>query len=79
MDTICAIATPSGRGGVGVVRVSGPNARHIAIKLTGKEPGKRIAHYSRFLDDLGRQIDEGISIYFAQPNSFTGEEVAEFQ
>ena len=79
MDTICAIATPAGRGGIGIVRVSGPNSLYIIRKLTGVEPMKRVAHHSKFSDAHGKQIDEGITIFFAQPNSFTGEDIAEFQ
>lgn len=78
-DTIAAIATAPGRGGVGVVRVSGAGLGAFAFKLCGREPKPRTAHFTRFLDADERVIDEGILLYFAAPASFTGEDVLELQ
>jgi tRNA modification GTPase len=78
-DTIAALATPPGMGGVGIIRVSGPQAEKIATAVTGSLPAPRIARYSRFLDAQGDPIDEGITLYFPAPRSFTGEDVLEFQ
>ena len=78
-DTICAIATPPGRGGVGIIRVSGPLSRQIAQKILHFSPRPRHAHFADFLDDSSKLIDQGIALYFPAPHSFTGEEVVEFQ
>ena len=79
-DTIVAIATAPGRGGVGVVRLSGPDALPIAKTICGgRELTPRMAHFARFRDATGEVIDEGLVIYFPAPNSFTGEEVVELQ
>ena len=78
-DTIAAVATAPGRGGVGVVRVSGAGLGAFAFKLCGREPKPRTAHFTRFLDADERVIDEGILLYFAGPASFTGEDVLELQ
>jgi tRNA modification GTPase len=78
-DTIAAIATAPGRGGVGVVRVSGAGLGAFALALCGREPRPRSAHFTRFLDAEERAIDEGILLYFAAPASFTGEDVLELQ
>ncbi len=78
-DTICAIATPSGLGGVGVVRVSGPAVKDIAKNILGVLPKKRVATHNLFYSDNNQPIDDGIAIYFAGPNSFTGEDVLELQ
>ncbi len=78
-DTIAAIATPPGRGGVGIVRVSGPRAADIARAMLGHVPAPRVAEYLRFHDDAGRVIDTGLALYFPHPNSFTGEDVLELQ
>ncbi len=78
-DTIAAIATAPGRGGVGIVRVSGPKAKEIALTVLGFEPKVRYAHYCPFKDDGGETLDEGLALYFAAPNSFTGEDVFELQ
>lgn len=78
-DTICAIATPSGVGGVGIVRVSGPLVKTI-INIVISEPlPARFAHYSSFYNPNKELIDKGISLYFPAPNSFTGEDIVEFQ
>ena len=78
-DTIAAIATPPGRGGVGIVRVSGPKASLIAEKIVGVVPKPRQAKYAHFNASDGTSIDDGIALYFPAPNSFTGEDVLEFQ
>lgn len=78
-DTIAAVATPPGRGGVGIVRVSGLLCLPIANQLLGITPTPRHAHYLPFLDLQGEVIDEGLVLYFPGPNSFTGEDVLEFQ
>ncbi len=78
-DTICAIATPPGRGGVGVLRVSGPLSKHIANTLLHFTPDPRHAHYSKIYDADSELIDQGIVIFFPGPNSFTGEDVLELQ
>ena len=77
MDTIAAIATPPGQGGVGIVRVSGPHAQSIAQAVVGHCPKPRVAEYLPFTDDHGEVIDKGIALFFNQPNSFTGEDVLE--
>lgn len=78
-DTIAAQATPPGRGGIAIVRVSGPNAQQIACAILGTEISPRTAHYLPFRDEHGVVIDEGIALFFPNPNSFTGEDVLELQ
>lgn len=78
-DTITAVATPPGRGGVGIVRVSGPDSKAIAEAIIGWTPAPREAIFARFKDGDGRIIDEGIALFFASPSSFTGEDVLELQ
>lgn len=78
-DTIAAIATPPGRGGVGIIRVSGPIAKNIANTILGKIPQPRFADYLSFLDHNNEVIDSGLALYFVAPNSFTGEDVLELQ
>lgn len=78
-ETIAAIATPSGRGGVGIVRVSGPLSLIIAKNMLGFEPKSRHAHYASFVNPSQEVIDQGIALFFQAPNSFTGEDVLEFQ
>jgi len=78
-DTIVAIATAAGAGGVGIVRLSGPQARSIAEAIAGKPLTPRIASYATFADAAGETIDDGIALYFKAPASFTGEDVAELQ
>ncbi|WP_109513385.1 tRNA uridine-5-carboxymethylaminomethyl(34) synthesis GTPase MnmE [Pseudomonas ovata] len=78
-ETIAAIATAQGRGGVGIVRVSGPLAGKAARAITGRELKPRYAHYGPFEDAHGQVLDEGIALYFPGPNSFTGEDVLELQ
>ena len=76
-DTIAAVATPAGRGGVGMVRVSGPAVRVIASKLLGTVPAPRRARYAAFRDHDGAALDHGIALFFPAPRSFTGEDVLE--
>ncbi|MEX1237469.1 MAG: tRNA uridine-5-carboxymethylaminomethyl(34) synthesis GTPase MnmE, partial [Pseudomonadales bacterium] len=78
-DTIVAIATPAGRGGVGVVRVSGKNVGQIAAAVVGRLPQPRYATLCTFTDHDGSVIDSGIALYFPAPRSFTGEDVLELQ
>ena len=79
-EIIAAIATAPGRAGIGVVRVSGPDLKTLAVQLTGKNPPvARQAQWTRFLDAAGEAIDEGLLLYFAAPASFTGEDVLELQ
>lgn len=80
-DTIVAVATPPGRGGVGIVRLSGAEAKAIAERLLpdGMDLKPRHARFSVFIDPDAEIIDEGLVIWFAAPHSFTGEEVVEFQ
>jgi len=78
-DTIVATATPPGRGGVAIVRVSGPKAPQIAAAMTGAElPAARRVTLTRFLDAAGEPIDVGLVLFFTAPHSYTGEHVAEF-
>lgn len=78
-DTIVAQATPPGRGGVGILRVSGKQAAEVALQVLGKLPKPRYADYLPFLDGDGAILDQGIALYFPGPNSFTGEDVLELQ
>ncbi len=79
-DTIAAIATPPGRGGVGVIRISGPRAGTIAEQLSGKPlPSARKAVLRSFLDTEGQVLDQGLLLWFPAPGSFTGEDVVELQ
>jgi len=78
-DTICAITTPPGKSGVGIVRISGPLCSKIAEGILGFSPVPRHAHYAEFLDSQRTGIDQGIALFFASPNSFTGEDILELQ
>ena len=78
-DTIVAQATAPGRGGVGIVRVSGPAAEQVAEIVLGKLPRVRYAEYLPFRDEQGQPLDQGIALLFKAPNSFTGEDVLELQ
>ncbi|WP_249963124.1 tRNA uridine-5-carboxymethylaminomethyl(34) synthesis GTPase MnmE [Histophilus somni] len=78
-DTIVAQATPIGRGGVGILRVSGPLAQQVAEQVLGKTLTPRMANYLPFKDSDGTVLDQGIALYFKAPNSFTGEDVLELQ
>jgi tRNA modification GTPase len=76
-DTIAAIATASGRGGIGVIRVSGPDLLPFSRQLCEKEPPPRLATLAGFRDAAGQLIDSGLLLYFPSPHSFTGEDVLE--
>jgi tRNA modification GTPase len=76
-DTIAAVATPVGRGGIGVVRVSGPKVPELAAVLLGELPPPRRATFARFLDARGEPIDAGLALFFPAPHSYTGEHVLE--
>ena len=78
-DTIVAQATPIGRGGVGILRVSGPLASKVAEAVLGKTLTPRMANYLPFKDSNGETLDQGIALFFKAPNSFTGEDVLELQ
>ncbi len=78
-DAIAAIATALGRGGIGVVRVSGEDLSGFARRLLGKIPAPRAATLSNFLAADGEIIDRGIALYFPAPNSYTGQDVLELQ
>lgn len=78
-DTIAAIATPPGRGGVGVIRVSGPGCADICSAIVGRVTAPRVAQYADFLNHDGSMLDAGLAIFFQNPSSFTGEDVLELQ
>jgi tRNA modification GTPase len=78
-DTIAAIATPPGRGGIGIVRISGPLALTIGTSIAGETPTPRQAMYCNFMDSAGSTLDKGIILYFSAPASYTGEDVIELQ
>jgi tRNA modification GTPase len=75
--TIAAIATPPGRGGIGIIRLSGPQVTHIALELLGDVPAPRHAALRSFRDASGEMLDGGLALYFPGPASFTGEDVLE--
>jgi len=79
IETIAAIATAPGRGGVGIVRVSGGKVKQIAESVLGKLPKPRYAYYGDFLGADNQVLDQGIALYFPNPHSFTGEDVLELQ
>jgi len=78
-DTIAAIATPPGRGGIGIVRISGAKVPELARAVLGKLPVPRHATLAVARDARGDALDQGISLYYSAPNSYTGEDVLEFQ
>lgn len=78
-NTIAAVATAQGRGGVGVVRISGGDVASVAQAILGKLPAPRHATFGDFLDASGDTIDQGIALYFPGPHSYTGEDVLELQ
>ena len=78
-ETIAAVATAQGRGGVGIVRISGPLASIAAKAFSERELKPRYAHYGPFYGENREVLDEGIALYFPGPNSFTGEDVLELQ
>lgn len=78
-ETIAAIATPPGRGGIGIVRVSGPGVPGVARAVIGDLPPPRIVTVRVFRNRLGERLDEGVALYFPAPGSYTGEPVLELQ
>lgn len=78
-DTICAVATPPGQGGIGIVRLSGPDAGRLVSQIAGELPPARQASYRSFRDQNGTTLDQGLLLWFPGPASFTGEDVAEIQ
>ena len=78
-DTIVAQATAPGKGGVGIIRVSGKLSKSVAEHILGKCPKPRYADYLSFNTLQGEQLDQGIALFFVGPNSFTGEDVLELQ
>lgn len=78
-ETIVAKATPPGRGGVGILRISGNQAQLVASVVLGKIPKPRHAEYLPFLNEDGSLLDQGIALFFPNPHSFTGEDVLELQ
>jgi tRNA modification GTPase len=79
LDPIAAVATAPGRGGIGVVRISGADLKPMALAMLGQFPAPRHATYLDFLDVGGEVIDRGIALYFPSPHSYTGEDVLELQ
>jgi tRNA modification GTPase len=78
-DTITAIATAPGRGGVGIIRLSGPKALSLGESISQKILSPRYAHYGNFIDPSSQKtLDQGITLFFPKPHSFTGEDVVEF-
>lgn len=78
-ETICAVATPPGRGGIGIVRVSGPACQVVAKALLGQIPPPRRATRADFCTSKGEILDSGIALYYPAPGSYTGEDVLELQ
>lgn len=76
-DSIAAIATPQGRGGIGIVRVSGPNLENLLVDVVGGAITPRRATLRQFVDRSGRPLDQGIALYYRRPHSYTGEDVVE--
>jgi tRNA modification GTPase len=76
-DTIAAVATAPGRGGIGIVRVSGPGVTAVATAMLGAVPAPRQAVFRHFRDGAGAPLDDGLALYFPAPASFTGEDVLE--
>lgn len=78
-DTIAAIATASGRGGIGIIRISGPNTQQICEQLTGAQLPPRQACLKSFKEQDNSTIDSGLALYFKSPASYTGEDTLELQ
>ncbi len=76
-DIIAAIATPPGNGGIGIIRISGKDLKSLAYTITGVFPKQRVAQLSQFYAKNGNVIDQGITLYFPSPHSYTGEDVLE--
>jgi tRNA modification GTPase len=79
VETICALASALGQSGIGIVRVSGPLAKPVSEKILQKELISRYVYYGAFYDNDNNVIDKGVAIFFPGPNSYTGEDVVEFQ
>ena len=79
VDTIAAIATAQGRGGIGVVKISGKLAGLLAREILGKQPIARLAVFANFLNEKGDILDQGVALFFNAPHSYTGEDVLELQ
>ncbi len=79
VDTIAAVASPPGRGAIGILRISGPDTARIALAMLGRLPPPRQATLATFRDAAGAAIDQGLALYFPAPRSFTGEEMLELQ
>src|SRR5580700_7150303 len=77
IDTIVAAATPPGRGGIGIVRISGPKAPELGAIMLGELPAARRATLARFLDAQGEPLDAGLALFFPAPHSYTGEHLLE--
>ncbi len=77
-DTIVAAATPPGKGGIGIVRISGDDAETLAVAMLGKVPEPRLATHAKIHDKNGHELDSGIALYFPGSASYTGESVLEF-
>jgi tRNA modification GTPase len=77
VDTIVATASPPGRGGIAIVRVSGPATERVASGILGRVPPARLAQRARFVRANGEVLDEGLALYFPAPHSYTGESVLE--
>ena len=78
-DTIAAVSTPPGRGGIGIVRVSGPRSGEVARVVVGRVPAPRVATSARFRAGDGEILDSGIALWFPSPHSYTGEDTLELQ
>ena len=78
-DTIAAVATPRGRGGIGVVRLSGPRAQQIAVRVAGSLPPPHHARLRTFRDAEGESVDRGLVLFKPRPGSYTGEDTVELQ
>ena len=78
-DTICALATAYGQSGIGVIRLTGPLSKSISKKILHQDLQPRYAYYGSFFDNDNNLIDKGVAIAFPGPNSYTGEDVVEFQ
>ena len=79
VETICAIASALGQSGIGIVRVSGPLAKSISKKILQTNLKPRYAYYGSFYNEDSIIIDKGVAIFFPGPNSYTGEDIIEFQ
>lgn len=79
VDIIAAIATAQGRGGIGIIRISGQHIETLAQGILGKLPVARYAAYGNFLDENGDTLDQGVALFFPAPYSYTGEDVLELQ